>query len=353
LIPTFSKSRWFFPAAAFVAGSLAAPFCGAQQPDGLTHAPLQATTELVKVDASVIDKKGDFVGGLAQGNFRVLDDGAERPIVFFAPVEAPAQVLVLIETSPAVYLIHNEHLAAAYALLSGLAADDQVALASYDQAPRAVLGFTADKSALLAALGGVQYTIGMGDLNFYDSLSAVIDWLAPLPGKKAVVVLSTGLDSSPPDRWDALVEKLRGDDVVIYCVSLTAALRGKPHKKAKTSASLPKSTAEEPGPEPRVDVEASLARADQGVLALATMTGGRAYFPASDKDFVSMYRQIASALRHQYVLGIVPAQDGQFHSLTVQVAEDTGHSSIPATPSPAIRGDDRVFARGGYMAPAP
>src|SRR5208282_770179 len=102
----------------------------------------------VKVDVSVLDKRGNFVGGLEQKNFRVLDGETEQPIVFFTPVEAPAEVLVLVETSPAVYLIHNQHLFAAYALLEELAADDQVALVTYDREPRAILAFTPDKSAL-------------------------------------------------------------------------------------------------------------------------------------------------------------------------------------------------------------
>lgn len=310
---------------------------------------LQTTTELVKVDTTVIDRRGDFVEGLAQNNFRIFDSGTERPIIFFAPVEAPAQVLVMIETSPAVYLIHNEHLAAAYALLDGLTADDQVALVSYDQAPRPILGFTADKSAVLAALGGVQYTIGMGDLNFYDSLSAVLDWLEPVTGKRALVILTTGLDSSPPARWDALAKKLRGEDVVIDCVSLAGTLRGSPNKKSKAKKRAPKSDANESEGAPRVDVEAGFAKADEALLSLATVTGGRAYFPASDNELVSIYHEIASALRHQYVIGIAPAHDGQFHPITVDVVEGRGQM---ANPQPK-QSEYRVSARAGYMAPAP
>jgi len=170
-----------------------APACRAQESAAQAPRPLEATTEFVKVDASVLDNRGNFVGGLARSNFRILDNGAEQPIAFFTPVEAPAQILVMIETSPAVYLIHNQHLVAAYALLDGLAADDQVALVTYDQAPREILKFTADKSALLAALGGVQYTIGMGDLNLYDSISGVLDWMGPATGKRALVLLTLSL----------------------------------------------------------------------------------------------------------------------------------------------------------------
>jgi VWFA-related protein len=355
LIRTFSKSTYFVLATSLLlvaTASLcgfAARSCEAQQSNAVAQTPLQTTTELVKVDTSVIDKRGDFVGGLSQNNFRILDNGTERPIIFFAPVEAPAQVLVMIETSPAVYLIHNEHLAAAYALLDGLAADDQVALVTYDQAPRPISGFTADKSAVLAALGGVQYTIGMGDLNFYDSLSAVVDWLAPVTGKRSMVILTTGLDSSPPARWEALAGKLRGEDVVIYCVSLAGTLRGSPSKKSKAKKRAPKADADESEGAPRVDVKASFAKADEALLSVATITGGRAYFPASGNEFVSIYHEIASALRHQYVIGIAPAHDGRFHPITVDVVESSGRTANPS----AKQNEYRVSARAGYMTPAP
>ena len=299
------------------------------------------------MDASVLDKHGNFVSGLTQANFRVLDDGAEQPIAFFAPVETPSQVLVMIETSPAVYLIHNQHLIAAYALLDGLAPEDEVALVTYDRAPQAILAFTADKSALLAALDKAQYTIGMGDLNFYDSISMALDWLAPTPGKRAIVLLTTGIDSSPPARWGALVQKLRGDDVVIFPVALGGSLRGEPGKKSKKSA--PKSAGEENDESLENGSADGFAKADRALLALAAITGGRAYFPQSEKDFVPMYHEIASALRHQYALGIAPARDGKVHALTVEVVEGGGPQAAPAPK----RGEYRVFARSGYLAPAP
>jgi VWFA-related protein len=321
--------------------------CRAQEVPAPAQQPLQATTQFVKVDASVLDKRGDFVGGLARTNFRVLDNGAEQPISFFTPVDAPAQILVMLETSPAVYLIHNQHLVAAYALLDGLAADDEVALVTYDREPRSILGFTTDKSALLAALAGVQYTIGMDDLNFYDSVSGVLDWLGPATGKRALVVLTTGLDSSPPARWDALVSKLRGEDTVIFSVGLGGALRGESSKKSKKGAS--DSSGRETEATPQSGGATGFAKADNALRALATITGGRTYFPGSDRDFVPMYHEIASALRHQYVLGIAPAHDGQFHALTVEVFDANGQPMNLPSKTPAYR----VLAREGYLAPGP
>jgi VWFA-related protein len=297
----------------------------------------------VKLGATVLDKRGNFVAGLDRKRFRILDNGAEQPIVFFLPVEAPAHIFVLVETSPAVYLIHDEHLLAAYALLAGLAPDDQVALASYDESPRALLGFTPDKAVLLSTLGGLQYMVGMGQLNCYDSLLAVLDWLAPVPGKRAIVAITTGLDTSPPARWDALTEKLRRDDVVIYPVAIGGWLRAHPQRKTRS----PKSDAETKEASSASGDAAIWDKADDGLRQIAAMTGGRAYFAGSAKEFPSLYREIASALRHEYVLGIAPQHDGQFHSLKVEVLDSQGQplSSGKGTP------EYGVFARPGYLAP--
>jgi Ca-activated chloride channel family protein len=305
--------------------------------------PLEAKTELVKLDVSVLDKEGKFVGGLEQKSFRVLDNGAERPILFFAPVETPARIVVMIETSPAVYMIKDEHIAASYALLNGLAEDDQVALVTYSDMPKELLPFTSDRAALQNALGGNQYMIGMAALNLYDSISSVVEGIAPVPGKKAIVLLSTGLDSSGPEHFDALVQKLRTQDVVIFAVGLGGSLNDNsaPVTKAEKKAAKAKRDAAAPGP-------TMLEKARAALLSLATMTGGRAYFPASGNDFAPAYQEIAAALRHEYVLGIAPQHDGQSHKLSVTVPD-----AAAASHKSKGRAEFSVSARDGYIAPGP
>jgi hypothetical protein len=110
-----------------------------------------------------------------------------------------------------------------------------------------------------------------------------------------------------------------------------------PPKKSKKPA---------PAPSP---ADQSFAKADRALRSLATITGGRAYFPRSDQDFVPIYHEIASALRHQYVIGIAPAHDGEFHSLTVEPLGANGQPMNPPSKKPVVR----VFAREGYLAPGP
>jgi VWFA-related protein len=306
---------------------------------------IRTSSELVKLDVSVLDRGGHFAGGLQRSDFRVLDNGVEKPVLYFSPVEAPERVLILVETGPAVYLIHEQHMLALASLLDGLGPDDEAALVTYDDSPRNFLGFTAHKRALLEALSEAQFRIGAGDLNFYDSLSTVLDSLADSPGKKTIVLLTTGLDSSLPSRWGALKNRLRWDDVVIYCVGLGGSLRdttpdqpkGKKHKHEPKDAPPANSLG-----------ETAFARANTALLSIAQITGGRTYFPQADTDFPPAYAEIAAAIRHEYVLGISPDHDGQYHSLTVQVLDRRGHPPESSEGPP----DFRPFFREGYLAPA-
>lgn len=310
--------------------------------------PLGARTDLVRLDVSVLDKRGNFAAGLTQADFRVLDNGIERPIVFFTPVEAPARVLVMMETSPAVYLIHDEHLAAAYALLHGLDPADQVALVTYSDVPRKALDFTTNKADFLGALNSLQYTIGMDQLNFYDAVSAVVDSFPPAEGKSAIVLLTTGIDSSPASHWAPLVRKLRGTDVVIFSVALGGVLRRDSAAKPKRKKQAKELAVDDAQSSDSLGDLAGFARADRALKVLARITGGRAYFPQSNKDFAPIYSEIAAALRHQYVLGIAPARDGAFHALSVQVAPGGAANAKKRPKKPAYQ----IFARQGYIAPA-
>ena len=313
----------------------------AQETSSGAAQPIQSSSELVLLDVSVLDRKGQFYGGLTRPDFRVADNGTEKPVQFFDSVAAPEHVLVLVETSPAVYLIHEQHLQALSYLLEGLSPDDKAALATYGDRAREVHSFTAKKAELEHAVAEPNYVIGMDRLNFFDSLRAVMDWFPAGPEKKAIVALTTGLDTSAPAEWDALDRKLRTSDVVVFSVALGGSLRGdspadlskKPKKKKKGQA-------------PAAGQTPAFARADEALRSLAQITGGRAYFPQAPADFVAEYREIASILRHQYVLGIAPDHDGAFHKLSVEI-DDPGATKKVDPKKPAYR----TFYREGYLAP--
>lgn len=329
----------------FCASSSLSPQAG-QHPSGQAPQPIQSASDLVAVDVSVLDRKGNFYPGLSQKDFRVLDNGEEKPIQFFTPVEAPANVLILMETGPAVFLIHDQHLLALSSLLKGLAPDDQAGLFAYADTVSEVVPFTADKDALRNSINDSQYVVGMSHLNFYDAIRRVVDQFPPGVGKKAVVALSTGLDDSPEGHWDLLERKLRASDVVIFAVGLGGPLRGDaPAKQRKKSQKKGSAVEQDSGPTP------AFAHADEVLRSIAQTTGGRVFFPQTPGDYAPAYREIAAALRNQYVLGITPDHDGSFHKLSIDVIDSSAQKekSKAAEKTPAFR----TFYREGYLAPSP
>jgi VWFA-related protein len=283
----------------------------------------------VNVGVVVTDSKGKFVKDLPRGVFHVFDNGAEQPITDFAPIEVPGQVLLLVEAGPAVYFLRDTNVFAANTMLNGLSPQDRVAAVRYTDAPLALLDFTADKEAVRSALENIQFNLGFGDLNLSASLNTVLDWLERVPGKKTIVLISTGVDTSPAPAMEALQSRLQAGDVLILCVSTSGPLRnGKQGGKAKVA-----------------QTQGEFQAADQLLQLLAETTGGRAYFPMNAQAFQETYREVAQIVRHEYSLAFAPpVADGVLHKIDVKVE--------PAAASEKAKSSAfRVDHRKGYLAP--
>lgn len=303
----------------------------AQEPPPAAAPTIRLTIERVNVGVIVTDARGKFVEGLNRADFHVFDNGVEQRITEFAPVDDPAQVLLLVEAGPAVYFLQDTHLSTAGALLDGLSPGDRVALARYAEAPLALLDFTANKSAAQDALSGVRFNLGFGQLNLSTSLNGVLDWLARVPGKKTIVLLSTGVDTSSPATIDLLQSRLQTGDVRILCVSLSAPLRnGKEGSRKQVQ-----------------QTQQAFADADARLLAIAEATGGRVFFPENAKAFQETFRQISQLVRHEYSLAFPPpVSDGAVRQLkvTVDLPEGSNKGKLPG---------HRVDHRKAYRAPTP
>ena len=308
------------------------------QEDSQQPAPtIRVNVDRVNVGVIVTDAHGHFVEGLRREDFHVFDDGIEQLLTGFASVAEPARVLLLIEAGPAVYLLESGHLQAAHALLDGLSPGDRVAVVKYAEAPRAIMDFTPDKQAAAAALGQLSFNLGFGSLNLSSSLSKVLEWIAGVEGKKTIVLLSTGVDTSASDEPAALPQRLKISDVRLLAVSLTGGLQNLPPAgKKKAPAAIVTQTA------------AQFEQANQLLKQLAEATGGRAYFPANTKEFDAVYAEIAQLVRHEYSLAFAPpARDGVVHSIQVRVA--TAQNSAPNSSATSFRVDHRQ----AYLAPQP
>ena len=333
----------------------AAPFSSAQQPSPQPPPSIRVEVNRVNVAVIVTDAQGKFVEGLRQEDFHVFDDGVEQPLTNFAAMDDPAQVVLLLESGPAVYLLEGSHVRAASSLLDGLAPGDRIAIVSYADRPSPVLDFTADLRTAAAALAGLRFNLGFGQLNLASSLVALYDSLASVPGKKTIVLLSTGVDTSPQPAWDALPARLLTGDVRIFAVSLGGELRapppsGKPGKRRKQDKKNPSPDAVSPE---KAAAAQGFAEADARLSAITAATGGRVFFPASPREYPAVYAQIAQLVRHEYSLGFAPPpRDGQVHSPEVRLRPPSASPATPAaTPAPASRPAYRIDHRRAYLAP--
>jgi VWFA-related protein len=296
-----------------------------QQPDWAT---LPFVVRMVDVGATVTDSNGKFVDGLTHEDFEVLDNGVAQPIRYFA-LDQPSHVLLLIEAGPAVYLLEGGHLTAAFALLAGLSAEDQVAVVKYAEKPEAICDFSADKQMAAGALEHLNFNLGFGALNLSESMGTVLDWMGKTPGKKTLVLLSTGLDTSAPTAATGLLQRLRVGGVRVLAVSLAGEMRTPAAGKKKSTPS-----------KAAVLTAQQFAEADEVLKQLAGTTGGRAYFPANTKEFGAAYAEIVQIVRHEYSLGFSPEElDGKVHRIEVRVMVDDARA----------RGL-RVNNRQGYVA---
>jgi VWFA-related protein len=309
---------------------------------------IRVSVDRVNVGVVVTDSRGNFVLGLHREDFHLLDNGAEQPITDFLSVDEPAQILLLIEAGPAVYLLQGGHLQAVHALLDGLSPGDRVAIARYNEAAEPILDFTQDKRAAEAALDQLHFNLGFGQLNLASSLATTLDWLARLPGKKSLVLLSTGVDTSPPVAAQYLLSRLKSTDVRIFAVSLAGELRGVKPAEKKHSQKGP------PIPEKEQAAAEAFAQADQELKTITEADGGRAYFPRTSKDFAAVFAEIAQLVRHEYNLGFVPpVHDGKIHLIDVRVTDSPPASSSTAPAEAALTSAFRVDHRQAYVAPPP
>ncbi len=312
-----------------------APGKAVRTPDKAALTPqISVKVNLVAVPVTVTDARGEFVSKLSREDFRLLVDGNEQPIEYFTPEEDPTQVLILLETGPAVYLLRREHITAATALLAGLGTDDRVAVASYSDQPQLLLNFTADKREAAASLNSAGYELGMSNLNFYASLASALDWLAAGDGKRAIVALTTGLDSSGPGPWQHLLERMQQSNVLVLPVALGGELRDtKARAKKPSDASAP------------IGEEMSFAESKRALEAIAEETGGHAFFPRNARDFQ------ANAYKTDRLAAAAPVQLGLHGSWWPTDATTRSAWSIAGNGGKA-GGIYRINSRRGFLAPS-
>ncbi len=176
---------------------------------------VRVNTTLVSIPVTVMDRNGRFIPNLRQQDFRVYEDGVEQPVAYFASVEKPFTVALVIDTSASTRFRLEEIQDAALAFINQLRADDRVIIVSFDEDVRVLAQATNDRSRLREAISRVRTG---GGTKLYDAMDLVINrLLSREQGRKAVVLFTDGVDTtSTRANYQSNVRDAEELDALIY-----------------------------------------------------------------------------------------------------------------------------------------
>ena len=295
----------------------------------------------VTVEVSVLDNKGNFIPGIPRGNFRILEDGVPQNVSTFGVGEGDMTVCMVIEFSNLYQQYWSETwyqtLTAAYGFLETLKPTDYVAVVAYDLRPEILSDFSTDKRKAQEAMQRLRIA-AFSESNLFDALTDTAERMSDIEGRKAIVVISSGVDTFSKLTFDKTRKIIQNAGVPIYAIGLMQALR----EWYDAYGAL--------GPIARLD----FLQADNQMRTFARESGGQSYFPRFYGEFPSIFQAISNALRNQYTMTYTPAntaRDGKFRTIKVELVN-------PATGEPLKITDQKnkpikysVLAKKGYIAP--
>jgi Ca-activated chloride channel family protein len=230
---------------------------------------------------TVTDKSDRLVGELEQSNFTVFEDGAPQTIQEFTLEDRPITMAIVLDSSGSMRdAIDDVHQAAAE-FVGTLRPQDHALVIDFDDKVFLLQESTSDQELLKLA---VTSTEALGSTALYDALHAAFRKLRGVEGRKAIILLTDGDDTSSQFGYDRILEEAKAQSVLIYAIGLG-------------------------------DVRKSVLK------EFSETTGGRAFFVSKAKDLAEVYRKIAEELRRQYYISYSTTNktwDGRFVKLEVK-----------------------------------
>jgi VWFA-related protein len=300
---------------------------------------LTVETRVVNVDVVVTDDNGNPIPGLKKENFKILDDNVPQTITNFAPTDAPITVVVLMEFSQLYYgwfAYTGQYWT--YSFLSHLKPEDWVALVTFDLRPHILVDFTRNKMEVKDALQSLYFP-GFREADLYDAVLDTLDRLKNVKGKKAILLIASGLNTFSRHNLDNVLDRLKETETTIFSVGVARPL----FEYADNRGML--------GDIQRLD----FLQAENQMGAFARLTGGRAWFPRFDGELPGIFDQVAASLRSQYSLAYTPSDhpnDGKYHKIKVELIARNGQKLV-IVDQRKKKVKYRIYAREGYMAPKP
>jgi Ca-activated chloride channel family protein len=303
-------------------------------------ASFKAETNVVNVDVQVLDNHGNPIPNIPRDKFRILEDNVPQTLTQFSVGEAPMTVAMVIEFSGRFQAFYTsgwaQTLTASYGFVQSLKPEDYVAIIAYDLRSTILSDFTNDRSKTMEAMSHLRIP-GFSESNMFDALADTADRMSKIEGRKAILLIASGIDTFSKLTYDKARKALQESGVPIYSIEMLQV------ERMMAEGYM--------GPIQNLD----FLQGDNELKTFAKETGGQAFFPRFIGELPNVFQSISQSLRNQYSLGYSPnnqAKDGKFRKLTVQLVN-------PGTNEPLRVVDQKtqkpikytILAKAGYTAP--
>ncbi len=255
---------------------------------------VRVNTDLVVLNITVTDVTGQYVPGLRLSDFKVFEDGKEIParlISSFSVHESQFASVVLLDTSSSMEVRLSLARSAAIRFLDRLREEDVAAVYNFDSKVERVQDFSTGRDLAPMAFG--LHAKGMTRLN--DAIVDAAKALADRPEmRKAIVILSDGMDTSSKATSDKAIESALGIGATIYAVDMSGSGGGSNNQQ---SAAVLRNFAEK--------------------------SGGRFVGTPGGPALRDAFANIADELGHQYTIAYRPlnqTRDGKWRKLEVKLS---------------------------------
>jgi VWFA-related protein len=179
---------------------------------------IKVNTSLVTVPVSVSDRNGKYIPDLNRSSFHIFENNVEQKISYFATVDKPFTVALIIDTSRSTHFKLEDIQSAAIDFVQQLKPEDRVMVVSFDDHINVLSEPTSNRSDLARA---IRQTRTGGSTRLYDAVAFVINQrLKRIPGRKAVVLFTDGVDtSSHSASYESTVRDAEEGEALVYTVA--------------------------------------------------------------------------------------------------------------------------------------
>lgn len=299
----------------------------------------KAESEVVTVDVSVLDNQGNPIPNIPKGNFRILEDNVPQTVTQFSMTEAPMTVALVVEFSNRYQSYWSygwyETLQAAYGFTQTLRPDDYMAVIAYDLRSEILADFTNDRNKIGEALQRLRIP-GFSESNMFDALTDTADRMSKIEGRRAIVIITSGIDTFSKLTYDKTRKQLQESGVPVYSVGILQLVRTMAEARGASMIDF--------------------LQGDNMLRTFAKETGGQAFFPRFMAEMPGAFAQINNALRNQYSMGYSPtnqARDGKFRKITIQLVNPATNEPLRVTDQKGKPIKYSIIAKAGYKAPLP